>query len=222
MEEFAIKNYTDVYIELKSMLKELDREPRNYQIDIYMYLNDSGDATLYEYPNIGGNNWLNDDHITIYSAEPNNRDFFEIATTIADLSESISLPLDELERKTRDFLELDDYERINYSDIKAFIQSDEELMNNMKQTYYKTLDEMSGNSREYEEKAESILSENNIVSKEERLNILCEMLDTLEFGLNVREDGTYCLENDVESKFYESDNAAAIVESINDQLMTFL
>ena len=39
----------------------------SYQVDVYVYINDEGtDVDFDTFTNVGGNSWLDDDHLTIY------------------------------------------------------------------------------------------------------------------------------------------------------------
>lgn len=68
MKELA--NRTEVIEEIAQSLMRLDLERRKYQTDLYLYIDKGGIGRIVEYENVGGNSWLDDDHITIYSEMP--------------------------------------------------------------------------------------------------------------------------------------------------------
>lgn len=65
--EEMIKNYDEIADELAEMLKNYALAQNEFQTDVYLYVKKDGTAELDEFTNAGGNSWLNDDHITIYS-----------------------------------------------------------------------------------------------------------------------------------------------------------
>ena len=65
-----ISNYDQILDELVNLLIDFDFDQNEYQTDVYMYIGEDGKARLDTFINVGGNSWLNDDHITIYSDKP--------------------------------------------------------------------------------------------------------------------------------------------------------
>ncbi len=63
-----IKNRAEVLAQLVEILKDFDKCMNEYQTDVYAYYNDATETVeLDTFVNVGGNSWLNDDHITIYT-----------------------------------------------------------------------------------------------------------------------------------------------------------
>lgn len=71
-----INNYDEIHDELVEMMIDLDVDQCEFEIDIYLYIDDEGNGELYQFENPGGNSWLDDDHITLYSAGPHYDDFW--------------------------------------------------------------------------------------------------------------------------------------------------
>ena len=69
-----INNYEDVCSKLVDTLCTLDAEASDFQTDIYLYVDDDGNGTIDTYVNVGGNSWLNDDHITLYADKPHHEE----------------------------------------------------------------------------------------------------------------------------------------------------
>lgn len=65
-----IKNREEVEAEIVKLLS--DHECTNYQEDIYLYIDDEGKGSVDIYMNVGGNSWLNDDHVASYPMKPDN------------------------------------------------------------------------------------------------------------------------------------------------------
>lgn len=64
---FTINNYNEVVENLAELLKQFDIDESMYQTDVYMYVDENGNATLDTFVNVGGNSWLDDNHYTIYT-----------------------------------------------------------------------------------------------------------------------------------------------------------
>lgn len=65
-ENMTINNYDEVREQLIEELKDLELRKPNYQTDIYLYIDENGNGKIDTFVNVGGNSWINDDHITIY------------------------------------------------------------------------------------------------------------------------------------------------------------
>lgn len=66
-----ITNLDEVKRNLFDMIFELEFEENEYQTDIYAYYDEeTGKVALEYFENVGGNSWLDDDHITVYTDGP--------------------------------------------------------------------------------------------------------------------------------------------------------
>lgn len=61
-----IENTEEVRQRLTRMLMDDASDMCRYQRDIYMYIDEDGQARLDWFVNVGGNSWLDDDHILLY------------------------------------------------------------------------------------------------------------------------------------------------------------
>lgn len=66
-ETTTLKNYDEVRETLIETIADLETRKNRYQTDIYLYIDENGRGTIDTFANVGGNSWLNDDHITIYT-----------------------------------------------------------------------------------------------------------------------------------------------------------
>lgn len=66
-ETTTLKNYDEVRETLIETIADLETRKNRYQTDIYLYIDENGHGTIDTFANVGGNSWLNDDHITIYT-----------------------------------------------------------------------------------------------------------------------------------------------------------
>lgn len=64
---FKLKNYAEVTDELIEMMMDHDIGMYRYQRDVYLYIDDDGMGRLEIFENVGGNNWIDDNHITVAS-----------------------------------------------------------------------------------------------------------------------------------------------------------
>lgn len=55
-------------------------------VDIYMYINEN-EIELDTYENVGGNSWIDDDHLTIYTIFPSNEQYEDIFGSKTDFIE---------------------------------------------------------------------------------------------------------------------------------------
>ena len=68
---YDLTNADELRDELISYLKYFDKEENKYQTDLYLYVDtETNTGTLYEFVNVGGNSWLNDDHYILYIDKP--------------------------------------------------------------------------------------------------------------------------------------------------------
>ena len=61
-----IENTEEIRQRLTGMLMDDAKERRGYVRDIYMYIDETGRASLEWFDNVGGNSWIDDDHILLY------------------------------------------------------------------------------------------------------------------------------------------------------------
>lgn len=68
---YDLSNADELRDELIIMLKEFDKSGNQYQTDVYLYVDtEMNTGSLYEFVNVGGNSWLNDDHYILYIDKP--------------------------------------------------------------------------------------------------------------------------------------------------------
>lgn len=153
---FAINNYNEVVENLAKMLKQFDIDENQYQTDVYMYVDENGNATLDTFTNVGGNSWLDDDHYTIYSDKEHYEGGFNdwaygslswcaetCGTNIDDIKKTIS------ENSGWDVEDIGDY------DIYSFLTENEKYTEILRSEWLDYLN----NYIEYGAMAENILDE---------------------------------------------------------------
>lgn len=60
-----INNYQAVLDQIVELMMQHDIECTTYQQDIYLYIDDDGNGSVDLFANVGGNSWIDDDHITV-------------------------------------------------------------------------------------------------------------------------------------------------------------
>lgn len=117
----TIKNREQIIDELVEMLIQFDINCNQYDTDVYLYLDDEGNAELDTFVNPGGNSWLDDDHYTIYTDRQRYDSFLDYWTSIGEIADSLEILEEQLIKETRDFLGYDEDDDIEYWDVCKFI-----------------------------------------------------------------------------------------------------
>lgn len=115
-----IKNRETVIEKLAEMLKQFDIDRNKYQTDVYMYVDEKGNATLDTFTNVGGNSWLDDDHYTIYSDKEHHESVSDFFQTIEEFADALEISVEELKSKTAEYrkIELDE---VDYSEVQIYV-----------------------------------------------------------------------------------------------------
>ena len=61
----SLRNADELRDEFIEILKQFDKDLNEYQTDVYLYVDENNNGEWYLFTNVGGNSWLNDDHITM-------------------------------------------------------------------------------------------------------------------------------------------------------------
>ena len=151
--EEMIKNYDEIADELAEMLKNYALAQNEFQTDVYLYVKKDRTAELDEYTNAGGNSWLNDDHITIYS------DMSHSGGEPIDYAGILDMTNEELEDKVREFHGMEAEEDVTLSEIKEYLEENPEL------EFEKKFEELVIETGDFQQQAMEIL-DNEDVAKE--------------------------------------------------------
>lgn len=91
-----IDNTAEVRQRLIEMLMEDAKDMCNYQRDIYMYIDDNGRASLEWFVNVGGNSWIDDDHILLHRCRQHYEGIEDSIDGTAMLADILDMSSDEL------------------------------------------------------------------------------------------------------------------------------
>ena len=156
----TIKNAADILKQLEDLLIQFDLDLNRYQTDVYLYIKEDGSAYLQTFLNVGGNSWIQDDHITIYSDKEHfdsEYDSFDSISTYADL---LGITPDELTETVRHWMYEEDGEdfEIYLSDIQLYFQNHSDLDSLVINAYHDLINDLESEGV-YREKACMILNE---------------------------------------------------------------
>lgn len=157
MSKIVIKNRAEIVEKLAEILHQFDVKHTNYQEDVYMYVDDNGNAKLDTFVNVGGNSWLDDNHYTLYRKHEwcfgkiNPEEMF---STIEDFADYLELTKDELIKAAADYFEEDDLDYIGYTEVCRYLV--ETSGNELEQAWKDMCDDLTG---VYMENAEQILEQ---------------------------------------------------------------
>ena len=185
-----IKNREELIEKLTDMLIEFDKEENSYQTDVYMYYDKTaGTAYLDTFVNVGGNSWLNDDHILIYSDKQHSdsgiQEYYQDTEYIAD---ALEISPEQLYKETAE------YEQFSKEDIEEGVEPDwyevwRYVCNEKKHGYKDKLYEqynafLEENRSEYAQTASEIISPikliyygNEVCRYEDDTIVLIDLLD---------------------------------------------
>ena len=110
-----IENTEEVQQRLTEMLMEDAKEMCRYQRDIYMYIDDNGQANLEWFINVGGNSWIDDDHMLLYCCREHCEEIQDSIDGTAMLAEIIDMTDAELVGHVSEDMEID-REDVDYDD----------------------------------------------------------------------------------------------------------
>ena len=155
---YDLKNADALRDEFVDMLMNFDKKANPYNTDVYLYVNeDTNTGELYEFVNVGGNSWLDDDHYTIYTDKQHYEDVFEFFEDESQIADALNMTLDDLKEEALVALDMqDDYwiDEIGYSEIRQYVKENEEYMDILSDAYDDAIDDMYS---EYAEKADDII-----------------------------------------------------------------
>lgn len=164
---YDLKNADALRDEFINMLINFDKRANPYNTDVYLYVDeDTNTGELYEFVNVGGNSWLDDDHYTLYTDKQHNEDVFDFFTEESEIADALNMTLDDLKKEALVALDMqDDYwiDEIGYSEIRQYVKDNEEYMDILLDAYDDAIDDMYP---DYAEKADDLIDYFNQMQRE--------------------------------------------------------
>lgn len=85
--------------------------------------------------NVGGNSWINNDHVTIYSDEPHYMSIYDYFDSVLEFADALEISEKDLIEATRKFKNLDSDDPIERTEVIDYIKSDDKLVNKLTAFY---------------------------------------------------------------------------------------
>lgn len=158
---FVLKNRVEIVAQLAVILRQFDVDCNKYDTDVYLYYNaDTQTAELDTFVNIGGNNWLDDDHVCIYrDHEHFEGDMWDWIQEESVFSDLLGMTEEELAAEVKEYYKDEDRgedEEFDYFDYREYIQSKDDYVSIISEAYKDFLNDLSD---EYNKHAEAIIDE---------------------------------------------------------------
>lgn len=154
---YDLTNADELRDEFIEKLKQFDKDCNPYDTDVYLYVHDDGSGELYDFTNVGGNSWLDDDHYVLYTDKQHYNDYLDWYQDENEIADALGMELDELQEEALVALDMqDDYwiDEIGYSEIVEYIKTRDDYKEILYKAFCDLIDDMS---YEYEEKADEII-----------------------------------------------------------------
>ena len=153
-----LRNADALRDEIIEKLKQFDKDMNPYQTDVYLYVSDDMTGELYDFVNVGGNSWLNDDHYFLFADRQHYGDWTDYWQTEGEIADALGMTLDELKQEVLDSWNDPDYELddVSFSDIADYINDNrDDYRDTLYQIYYDAID--SDFEVEYSDRADEII-----------------------------------------------------------------
>lgn len=154
-----ITNREEIVERLAELLMQFDKEQNSYQTDVYMYIDEeTGAAALDTFVNVGGNSWLDDDHITIYTDNEHFDSMYDYYCNDGDFADALDMEHTELQKEAaQPLIDRDEAEEgyePDWHEIKEYIETREDYVEKLTECYYDSIEEMRS---DYINRAEEIV-----------------------------------------------------------------
>lgn len=168
-----ITNREEIVVKLAELLMQFDKKLNGYQTDVYLYIDEeTGAAMLDTFVNVGGNSWLDDDGIVIYTDKQHYDSLYDFCTEKSEFADCIGIDYDQLKHDVvqglvdRDEIDGDEagsYEP-DYQEFLDYVQSREDYVEALETSYFDWIDD---NLSDYLTRAEEIVKANEERENEE-------------------------------------------------------
>lgn len=152
-----LKNRGTLVNELAEMLMQFDKDCNQYQTDVYFYYdNRTQTGSLDTFVNVGGNSWLDDDHITIYTDKEHYDDgAYSWIQNEYEMADILGIDIEQLIQEAKKACGYEDDEEIPYNEIERYVKSVEEYNDALWEAYYESIEDYAS---EYDTRAEEMIS----------------------------------------------------------------
>ena len=153
-----IKNREQVIAKFTEMLMQFDKDCNKYQTDVYMYIDDDGNASLDTFVNVGGNSWLDDDGYVIYRDKEHYDGALDWYTEISEFADMLGITEEQLKNEASVYhYQTEEFaDDITWHEVEVYITDKAEYYETLVDAYY---DYINDNAADYEQRAEEIFDE---------------------------------------------------------------
>lgn len=104
-----------------------------YQQDVYLYIDDAGVGTVEIFANLGGNNWIDDDHITVCCLHESTKNWTDYYNEVETIAYGLDCSYSHLIDSVREWLEYDtgdhyEEDEIGYCEVYGYIVDHDPLL----------------------------------------------------------------------------------------------
>lgn len=154
----SLNNSEELRDEFIDILKQFDKEMNSYDTDVYLYIDEDTNTGSFElFTNVGGNSWLDDDHITVYTDKQHYDDIFDYFDDIDYIADTLGTTVDTLKEEVYSTLDTDlyDFDDVDYPEIVDYIKTRDDYMDILNAEYDRAIDDEFNDV--YADKADAIL-----------------------------------------------------------------
>lgn len=126
-------NREDVLDQIVDLMIEHQINYTRYQQDVYLYIDDAGVGTVDIFANVGGQSWIDDDHITVCCMHARTTNWTDCYTDEESIANGLGCSYNHLIDSVREWLEVDtgdhyEADEIEYNDVYEYIKAHEPLL----------------------------------------------------------------------------------------------
>ena len=123
-----IININDLVSELAVILRKFEIDLNPYQTDVYFYYDpDTNMGRLKTFINVGGNSWINDDHVTVYRDPSHYMSVYDYFDTVQEFADALEISKKDLIKAVRKFKNFDADDFIERTEVIDYIKNNEKL-----------------------------------------------------------------------------------------------
>lgn len=128
-----LRNGCDVLDAIVEAKMDHDIRCCKYQEDVYLYIDDNGTGSIEIFVNVGGNSWIDDDHITVCCMKEYLGDWTDTFETEDAIASVLDCSCEHLIESVREWLEAttgDQYEQdeIKYNDVYDYVRAHQPIL----------------------------------------------------------------------------------------------
>lgn len=121
-DKVILRNEDEIISQLEEILKQNSIEMPQYQVDIYLYIDENGIGTLETFTNVGGNSWLNDDHYTVHCMGQHYESVIDTFQSVDEIADAIGISMDELLEEVAVSCDYEDVDDVDYYDVARYAE----------------------------------------------------------------------------------------------------